>query len=390
LADGEPNFSFHKLIGRYIEEARSNYGSTNGLLASDLLLLVSSDLGSNVATNEEGGMIANVKELLDIYPKMPSENQRYLASQTLNVGYRLIEGKFLNDAKLHNSKLARRCGFGNHTEVAEPPPFVVPILGSKMIACVVEAASINHWPSNTSLDEALAKVAADEKIDPSLRAKAQDALISLAVPQASKIEPTVANLEAIVKADWPPKQKQEKAVDWARYQPNWLKGKPEQPADTPPEKRLATMCKSITIYTFPEEESHKIRDDLDVLIKLYPTLPEADQQAFCAHIMDLTEKLIWTDVHGQADTLFWEIFSSVKIGWLDNGQIGAGLLGHNTYYFQSYDLQNAKKIMIKVIAFESAGNPNFASEINRRECLAGTFIIRPELGVIKDLLLSQH
>jgi hypothetical protein len=57
---------------------------------------------------------------------------------------------------------------------------------------------------------------------------------------------------------------------------------------------------------------------LSALIELYPTLSEADQYAFCARIMDLTYKSISTDVHKQADTLFWEIFSSVRIGWLDS------------------------------------------------------------------------
>jgi len=372
LAADDPDSRFHKLIGRYIEEARSNYGSTNGLLASDLLLLLKNDLRRNVAANREREVIANVKELLDIYPKMPSENQRYLAVQAIDLGYRLIDGRSLSDANLH-PKFAGRHGFTyTHTdtpEVADPPPFVDPVLGRKIIASVVKAAAKNRWPDDKllhktwfgiSLNEALAKVAGDGKIDHRVRTQAQYALATQKVSQAPLVEPIVADLEALLKADWPPKQRQEKPVDWARYQLSWAKDSPW------------AYCKSITTYTFPEVESLKIQNYLDALIELYPTLSEADQYSFCARLMDLTEKLIRTDVHKPADILFWKVFSSIKIGWLDSGQISGGLLGNHTHYFQSCDLQSARKIMTKVIAFESAGNPNFASDINRRTSLADT------------------
>ena len=374
--DNEKAASVHKQIDRNIDEVRSRFGSSNGLLAFELLLSISYDLRTDLVGNRERAISANVKELLDIYPKIPAESQRHLASQAIDIGYQLVASKSPRG----------------------------PVLGSKTIACVVKAAAKNHWSDYKSLpvawpyslNAALGKVATDEKIKHSVRSKAQYALTHQEISQAPLVAPVVADLEAILKEEWPPKQSGEEAIDWSLRMPSWTKGRPEQPADTPPEKRRATFAKSITFYTFPGDVSPKIRNDLEALSKLYPTLSEAAQYSYCARVLDMTEKLLCTDVHKEADTLFWKVFPIVKIGWLDNGQICSSLMGNHGYFFQPGQLPKAKMILIKAIAFNSAGMGGF-TETNLRIVLAQTCDMmgdyneaRQQFQIVRQLNEKKH
>jgi len=134
--------------------------------------------------------------------------------------------------------------------------------------------------------------------------------------------------------------------------------------------------KTMNAAVLSKNESEKILEILNSLINLYPTLSPANQHLVATRIMDVTPKLLETNLHFATDTLFWEVFRSIDLAWLEDSQIEAALGANNSFYFQTWDLSRSEKILLKITEIQDFFDGNMASQVN----------IRTVLGDLYDLM----
>ncbi|MBS1955772.1 MAG: hypothetical protein JST89_16430 [Cyanobacteria bacterium SZAS-4] len=370
LANG-PSDSFNSLIARYIDLARKQ--DHKALLASDLCLRISHDL--NQENVDKVTLVKTIEEVLSLYPVLSAQNQRCMAYRMLALGNLFLDG----------SPIIK----------PDPPPrghfdfkskkFIDANLGNKLIECVLHAAKNGHWPADESLMSALNAVASNTELNSETRTELENVQQSIKLEKTNyNVRPIIASLKSITEANWATATQYQKPMPWKQYPLSWEKYLPAQPADTPAELKRGAMAHSIIIKEFPKPAAAQIRDSIEQLSKIYPTLSEFDQHDVCVSIMDVTQTLLRTNLNDAADSLFWLVFPSIKVGWLDNGSVAGGLLGNYSYYVQAYRLPQAISIVQKVIAFESAGDYNQASEINRRTVLGDAYDMHKERARAKE------
>ncbi len=357
--------SFQNLIARYINLARLQ--DHKALLASDLSLRLTHDLRQEHV--ERTSTVKTVEEILSLYPVLSSQNQRYMAYQVLALG-----NLFLDGSPIIKPEASQRA----YSEI-KSDKFIDADLGNKLVDCVVQAAKIGKWPADESLTVALNAVASNKKLRPELRTDIQSTQRSVASgPTNYDVRPIIANLKSITDANWAGAPEFQMPLPWKKYPLSWEKFVPVQPADTPPEERRATMAHTMIIKEFSRPTAKQIHESVEQLRKIYPTLSEFDQHDVCTSILDVTQKLLRTNLNSDADSLFWLVFPSVKTGWLDNGSVSSSLMFNNSYYEQAFKLPASIAIVQKTIAFETAGNYNQASEINLRTVLGDVYDMNKE------------
>ncbi|MBS1953425.1 MAG: hypothetical protein JST89_04515 [Cyanobacteria bacterium SZAS-4] len=351
----DPDEGFHSLSDRYIQTARALRQEGLPMLAYNLEFRANADLGHPANDERTAWMRTsvestrkNIEEFLTVYPQLSAENQRQLANQTLELSCKLMTGRSLGTLKKHY--------YGRHEEYFPPPPALQdPDLGNRLITCVLDSAEKNQYPSSVQMVSDFKTASEIPQLNSANKArilKVGDLLVPSKLPS---VEPLLTDIESRVPKEWPlSKEHYQRPIPWKKFQLSWYKYLPKQTSKTPPAERRGAMPTYINIYVLPTEDTAQIRKDLVALLPIYLALPESEQHDICGRIGSIMHRLLHTNLNVEADNFYWKFLPTVKVGWLNlTISDSAEIFSSWDYYYNCYDLEKAKAIMTKNIAFEN-------------------------------------
>lgn len=353
-ASDDPEANFHRVSDLCIMVARSRKQNGLAMLAYHLEFRANTDLGLPVNYDNVVWMQAqskrirqNIEEFLTIYPQLSAENQRQLANQMLELSSKLMAGRALAALNKHY--------YGRHEEYFPPPPVVQdPELGNKLITCVLDSAEKNRYPASLQMVNDFRALSQIPGLSPANKAKISKIGDFLLQSKSSSIDHLVTDMESLVPHEWPlSKTPYQKPVPWKKFELSYQKYRPKETSKTPPAERRGPIATYMTMYELPAESTTRLKNDLSALLPLYLALPESDQHDICGRIGSVIEKMLYTNLNAEADNFYWKFLPTVKVGWLDIIHSSTGVFLPWSYYENAYDLEKAKAIMTKHIAFEN-------------------------------------
>lgn len=353
-ASDDPEANFHRGSDLCIMVARSRKQNGLAMLAYNLQFRANTDLGlpandDNVVWLQAQSRIIrqNVEEFLTIYPQLSAENQRQLANQMLELASKLITGRALAALNKHY--------YSRHEEYFPPPPVVQdPELGNKLITCVLDSAEKNRYPSSLQMVNDFRAVSQIPGLSEANKEKLSKIGDLLGQSKLPPIDLLLTDMESIVPREFPlSKAPYKKPVPWKKFELSFQKYRPKETSKTPPAERRGPIATYMTMYELPAESTARLKKDLSALLPLYLALPESEQHDICGRIGSVLEMLLYTNLNTEVDDFYWKFLPTVKVGWLDMIHNSTGVFSPWGYYQNAYDLEKAKAIMTKYIAFEN-------------------------------------
>jgi hypothetical protein len=325
---------FDDCAERRMHKDRMHFGMTNGLLAQELQMR----LGGDLTDNRTDRLISVVTEWLEVFPKIPCASQNYLAGQALHFA-----------KELHNDKVEAQSRYG--LVEARPHPSWTneySYLGAKMEACLAAAAT----------KAALTMVPEENAFQARTLTHDLEAKLTQCFPSKQTTMQQVYPIRTTTK---PSKKNLKGAGKDRSSELSPSEGKVEEGANLPSQMEISI---------FSDADSKKILDMVKSLTKLYPTLGDNTKHENTAKLMNLTAILLRSNLHDAGETLFWELYNSIDLAWIDLGSIAGGLGANSAYFWQSNHLESAEKVMLKELEVVDFNDQNMATQVNLRIVLA--------------------
>jgi hypothetical protein len=359
--------AFDNLREMRINRDRIIFGTSNGMLAEELQM----ELIPPTSKIVPPAMAPAFHEWLEVYPKIPSGSQRFLARHALYLA---------SEIRKHLAHWKRQPGSDLEGESRESEFTGAQVessseVANQMVSRVLAAAMSNNWFPYPDLTRELELLSGDQSLDQTLANQARAVLTKTPLEIDSKFDALLRNAEVKVESSESLARVETQRVDHTPYRLSWwpkfIEG--NKKPDGAPKEQVAGHIETVTTTVLPAAESAKLIDLMNAITDLYASLPDSSKEVFAGRVLGLTEKLQRSNLHVAADALLWEVFRSIDPTWLENNEIETQLLCNSSFYVQNYDLAKAEKIELKVIKMQDLFYGGIPSNSNLRWVLGDLY-----------------
>lgn len=336
-----PTRSFDNTQGHinWRRERLARYRS-DPMLARERAAELAVSIGFNSHSPGEDFRRGEIRELIELYPKLPLDAQQCLASWYMHVAM---------------EELMRISSLRSNQPVSQDSALETCL--SDFIGCVLDVYANKKIAPDPAMREQL-EILERGGGPANILSKDTNAKVTfiLALPEDSdvkRLRELSTEFEKLANTISENGEKEEVPVNYKPYLLKWIPMTTDEegrPCVILPSGELGARWRTTkTVVKIPPAEAVTLRSFISTASDLYPKLSDFDKEMLAPKLLRASSRLLWSNLREPSEELYWMIFDDVNTHWLNENQLQTSLGAASPFFSQTYDLKKAQKILLKEI-----------------------------------------